>query len=60
MGWAPTSLLPPQVAAPVAVCLQLILLLLLQVIMLGQVVAQQLQLVVEITLGAVLEETKHQ
>ena len=48
-----------EVAAPVAICLQLIVVVLLQVSWHGQFSAQQLQLFVEVIVGAVLEEAKH-
>lgn len=57
----PTSLPTFQeVAAPVAVCLQPIVVVLLEVSWHGHLVAQHLQLFVEIRVGAVLEEAKHQ
>lgn len=48
-----------EVAAPVAICLQLIVVVLLQVSWHGQFMAQQLQLFMEVIVGAVLEEAKH-
>lgn len=57
----PTSLPTCQVvAAVVAICLQPIIVVLLQVSRHGQFTAQHLQLFVEIRVGAVLEEAKHQ
>lgn len=57
----PTSLLTRQeVAAAVAIYLQPIVLLLLQVSWHGQFPAQDLQLFVEIRVGVTLEEAKHQ
>lgn len=49
-----------EVAAPVAICLQLIIMVLLQVSWHGQFTAQCLQLFVEIIVGAVLKEAKDQ
>lgn len=48
-----------EVAAPVAICLQLVMVL-PQVSLHGQFMAQHLQLFVEMTFGAVLEEAKDQ